>query len=354
MDSLWKSFDTPVKSGHSVSNYASTSRLTSSLQKLLIVLANHQLANLSTSNRLLSTTGDYLGRGATYTVERREATGKRIVAIKHIRQDKDKRFPDSSESDIFRHRLQSVLLEVRVLLHPFLQKQRNIIRLLAHGWDEEIIPFLVMEFADLGTASRYLQSEKRSWDDMAELVVDVATGLAVLHDCDIVHGDVKLENILMFSEEDGGFVAKLADFGFCGVENLSEYEYLGTRLLNAPEVRHPEHFHAVHTGLAFMKCDVYSFGLLTWETFNNGNRFYTSNNIGFASEDLERAEKFLFTLEEAGTSPALYAKDFVRNLDISLSTKEVLVEVLTLALNREPPSRPQMVEVRSMLEDMIK
>lgn len=354
MDSLWKSFNTPVKSGRSGSNRASTNRLTSSLQQLLIILANSQLANLSTANGLHPTTGAYLGRGATYTVERREATGKKVVAIKHIRQDEDKRFPGSSESVISRHRLQSVLLEVRVLLHPFLRRQRNIIRLLAHGWDEEILPFLVIEFADLGTANTYLQNGERSWNNMARLVVDVASGLVVLHDCGIVHGDVKLENILMFSEAGGGFVAKLSDFGFCGVEVLGEYQYLGTRLLNAPEIRHPEYLHAVHAGLAFMKCDIYSFGLLAWETFNNGHRFYTSKNIGIASDEYEQAEVFLSTLEGAGSNLASYAEDFVRSLDNSLSTKEVLVEVITLALKRDPSSRPQMVEVRSMVENMIK
>ena len=354
MDSLWKSFNTPVESGHSGSNRAATNRLTSSLQQLLIILAHSQLANLSTSNWLHSTTGAYLGRGATYAVERREATGKKVVAIKHIRQDEDKRFPASSKSGISRHRLQSVLLEVQVLLHPFLRRQRNIIRLLAHGWDEEILPFLVIEFADLGTASRYLQNGERSWNDIARLVADVASGLVVLHDCGIVHGDVKLENILMFSEEGSGFVAKLSDFGFCGVEILGEYQYLGTRLLNAPEIRHPEYLHAVHSGLAFMKCDVYSFGLLAWEAFNNGHRFYTCNSIGIPSDEHEQAEKFLSTLEGAGSNLVSYAEDFVRNLDSSLSTKEVLMEIITLALKQDPSSRPQMVEVRSMVEDMTK
>ena len=354
MDSLWKSFNTPVKSGCSGSNRALTNRPTSTLQQLLIVLANSQLHNLSTSGQMNRETGAYLGCGATYIVERREAAGDKVVAVKHIRQDEDKRFPNSSESDISRHRLQSVLLEVQVLLHPFLRRQHNIIRLLAHGWDEEIRPFLVVEFADLGTASRYLQNGERSWNDMTRLVVDVASGLAVLHACDIIHGDVKLENILLFSEAGGGFVAKLSDFGFCSVEILGEYHYLGTRLLNAPEIRQPEYLHAVHSGLAFMKCDVYSFGLLAWETFNNGHRFYTSNNIGIGSDEYEQAERFLSTLEGAGSSLASYAKDFIQCLHSSLSTKEALIEAITLALKRDPSSRPQMVEVRSMVENMTK
>ena len=354
MESLWKSFHTPVKSGHSGSNTAHLNRPTSSLQQLLIILANNGLSNLSINHRIHSTTGAYLGRGATYTVERREATGKRIVAVKHIRRDDDQRLPKSSESGISRLRLESVLLELRVLLHPFLRRQRNIIRLVAHGWDDEIFPFLVMEFADLGTASRYLQDEDRSWNDMARLVADVTSGLAALHDCAIVHGDVKLENILIFSEVGGGFVAKISDFGFCVVEILGECQYLGTQLLNAPEIRHPEYLHAVRTGLAFMKCDVYSFGLLAWESFNNGHRFYTSKSIGIGSDEHERAEEFLSTLEGAGSTLTSYAEDFVQNLDCVSPMKEVLLKVMTMTLRWSPSSRPQMVEIHSMVPEMFK
>ncbi|KAL9610415.1 MAG: hypothetical protein Q9167_004870 [Letrouitia subvulpina] len=354
MDSLWKSFATPVKAGRLGSDRASTNRLTSTLQQLLIILASSQLPNLSTDDRIHPTTGAYLGRGATYTVERRDATGKKTVAVKHIRQDDDRGSPNTSDSDTLRHRLQSVLLEVQVLVHPFLRRQRNIIRLLAHGWDEEILPFLVVELADLGTASKFLQDGKRSWNEMGQLVFDVASGLAVLHNCHIVHGDIKIENILIFSEANGGFVAKLSDFGFCGVEILSEYQYLGTRLLNAPEVRHPESLHTVYTSLAFMQCDVYSFGILAWETFNNGHRFYTSNTIGIASEEHEQAERFLCLTEEAGSSLSSYAEGFFRYLDTSPCMKAAMTEVTTMALMWDPSSRPQMVEIRDTIERMIK
>ena len=354
MDSLWKSFTTPLRSGRSGSIVASTNRLASSLQNLLIILASSQLNNLSIDNRLHATTGAYIGRGATYNVERREATGKRVVAVKHIRQDEDQRSPNTPGSGISRHRLMSVLREVQVLLHPPLRRQRNIAKILAHGWDEEILPFIVMEFADLGTASRFLQNEERAWNDMARLVVDVASGLSMLHGCDIVHGDVKLENVLMFSEAGGEFVAKLSDFGFCCAEPLGEYQYVGTRLLNASEIRHPETLVTVDAGRAFMRCDVYSFGILTWETFNNGHRFYASNSIAIASEDHEQAENFLSTLERAGSGLASYAGEFVESLNGSLSAKQALTKVITTALRRDPPSRPQMVEVRSMVEYMIK
>ncbi|KAL8920333.1 MAG: hypothetical protein Q9208_006304 [Pyrenodesmia sp. 3 TL-2023] len=251
-----------------------------------------------------------------------------------------------------RHRLQSVLLEVQVLLHPFFRQQRNIVKLLAHGWDEEILPFLVMEYADLGTASTYFRNGERSWNDMSRLVGDVASGLTVLHDCRIVHGDVKLENVLMFSEEGSGFVAKLSDFGFCGVEIMGEYQYQGTRLLNAPEVRHSEFLHAVHTSLAFMKCDVYSFGLLAWETFNNGRRFFSSHNIGILEDDHDQAEIFLSTLEGTDSSLASYAEGFVRNLESCPDTKEALMEIITSALDRNPSSRPQMGQVFSTAQRM--
>ena len=159
---------------------------------------------------------------------------------------------------------------------------------------------------------------------------------------------------MLYSAAGGGIVAKLSDFGFCGTEVLGEYQYLGTRLLNAPEVRQPGHLYSVNSGLAFMKCDIYSFGLLAWEVFNNGHRFYTSDKIGIGSNEHERAEKLLSTLEGAGSGLASYAQDFLQCLDCSPPTKQILVDVITLALSLDTLSRPQMVKIGGMLNGLIK
>jgi Tol biopolymer transport system component/serine/threonine protein kinase len=69
--------------------------------------------------------------------------------------------------------------------------------------------YLVTEFVDSGTLREWAKKERRSWRDVAELLVGVADGLTAAHDAGIVHRDIKPENILVATN---GY-AKLADFG---------------------------------------------------------------------------------------------------------------------------------------------
>jgi Tol biopolymer transport system component len=69
--------------------------------------------------------------------------------------------------------------------------------------------YLVTEFVDQGTLREWATSERRSWQQVVELLVGVADGLSAAHDAGILHRDIKPENILVAKN---GY-AKLADFG---------------------------------------------------------------------------------------------------------------------------------------------
>lgn len=77
---------------------------------------------------------------------------------------------------------------------------------------------------------------------------------------DIIHGDIKPQNVLVFRAEDGSFTGKVADFGFS-----TRYAREDTRLVlpwswpwHAPEF---DEYHEFTTAQA-LKTDVFSFGLL--------------------------------------------------------------------------------------------
>ncbi|EXM13913.1 hypothetical protein FOTG_17649 [Fusarium oxysporum f. sp. vasinfectum 25433] len=64
---------------------------------------------------------------------------------------------------------------------------------------------------------------------------DIAEGLKSLHDCGIVHGDVKLENVLVFPGLDRKHIAKLSDFGHSLVDlgrGGGPQRYNGTPIMN--------------------------------------------------------------------------------------------------------------------------
>jgi serine/threonine protein kinase len=103
--------------------------------------------------------------------------------------------------------------------------------------------------------------------DKINICHDVTVALAALHKAEIIHGDVKAANVLVFHLFDGKRpVAKLSDFG--SIILLDEARkpgqhtrYYGTSLTNAPETLAQSGENAIpHDMLA--RCDVYSLGLL--------------------------------------------------------------------------------------------
>ncbi|KIO23695.1 hypothetical protein M407DRAFT_48857, partial [Tulasnella calospora MUT 4182] len=97
-------------------------------------------------------------------------------------------------------------------------------------------------------------------------IVDITDGLNYLHSMDVVHGDLRRDQVLV--DEDGH--AKIVDFGLAkvideGVDNKittsirfkGKYEYMAPELL----LQVPPRLKAT---------DVYAFGLLILEVFNAG------------------------------------------------------------------------------------
>ena len=88
--------------------------------------------------------------------------------------------------------------------------------------------YLVTEFVDGGTLRDWIRAGPRPWQDVVELVIGVADGLATAHDAGILHRDIKPENILVTKT---GY-AKLAYFGLaklCESPSLSSNAVTVTR-----------------------------------------------------------------------------------------------------------------------------
>lgn len=352
MDSLlWKSFvqSETISVSRQLQNGGSTSA-TSSLQTLLIILACTHLHDLAIKARIYPDLGTPLGAGATFSVERKQAQGKMFVAVKHIIQDEHPSAGSLSHPPVTKYRLDSVLLEVQALLHYPVQKHPNIIELLAYGWDDGGLPYLVVEYADLGSLDSYLHLYATSWEQKLKLALDAASGLELLHACDIIHGDVKLENVLVFSSEDGSVLGKISDFGFCCSEALVNNTYHGTRVLNAPEILDYYRNSSSIPNLDYMACDTFSYGLLLWEVFNGGNRFYTISSIGVSVSDTDQVIQFRQQLVGNGQELHQFAKQFFEELPLPHSVRDQLESAVLVTLLRDPQQRSTMEEVRLHLD----
>ena len=92
---------------------------------------------------------------------------------------------------------------------------------------------------------------------LARMVVEVASGVAYLHSNGVMHRDVKTANVLL----DDSRHAKVTDFGISTRFGRQDYTAeTGTYRQMAPEV-------ILHKPYNY-KCDVYSYGVLLWETLH--------------------------------------------------------------------------------------
>lgn len=158
---------------------------------------------------------EVLGEGETYVVERCVARNENIFAVKHLKVSSDA---------MFHKRLRSVILELQIMRHPPFKAHPNIMPGLGYGWNTKgniIMPYVVVEYASLGTLRDYITGSKPSLYDIETLLGDVASGLAALHTGGIVHGDMKLDNVLVFPSMDrpAKALAKIADFGHALILN---------------------------------------------------------------------------------------------------------------------------------------
>jgi len=143
-----------------------------------------------------------------------------------------------------------------ILRHP------AIIQMLDGGVTTEGNSFLVMEYAGEGSMQRWIQDGPPPWDELAPVLDAVLAGLAHAHAANLVHRDIKAENILLAADASGVLQPKIADFGLAKV--MERRGYRSTRmgagtLLYMPPEQFEDDTSAIHPG-----ADLYAFGVLAY------------------------------------------------------------------------------------------
>jgi serine/threonine protein kinase len=197
-----------------------------------------------------------------------------------------KRFHESGDSDLDFLPLMS---EVLILSQPPIQNHPNIINLKGICWEikprtERAVPVLVFEKAawDLKQYMNVREGMGMSIKDRLKVCAEIASAIMALHtyglsfqiissfkmsnmDADVIHGDIKPQNVLVFKDTTGKTIVKVADFGYStlNVGEAGKVLLPKSRPWNAPE----HHFGDFKVSEA-KKTDVYSFGILClWVLF---------------------------------------------------------------------------------------
>lgn len=143
----------------------------------------------------------------------------------------------------------------------------HIVQLLDYGTDGDT-PFIVMELLsgmDLLASQKY--SDPWPLSEVAELVNQVARGLATAHRAGFIHRDVKPANIFLARDEPyGEVVAKLVDFGIVKWDNLDALTAANV-ILGSPSFMSPEQIkgRGIDARVDVWALAVVAFGLVTGE-----------------------------------------------------------------------------------------
>jgi serine/threonine protein kinase len=184
------------------------------------------------------------GMGAIYRARQR-LTGE-IVAIKIMP-------PHMAANPVLLKRFEQEFRAASRLDHP------NIVRALDYG-DSGSSPYLVMEYVEGESLGQKLERDGRMAEaDAIRIIAQVAQGLHRAHKQNLVHRDVKPDNVLI--RKDG--VAKLADLGLVK-ETETDLNLTKTgRGLGTPHFMAPEQFRNAKG--ADIRCDIYSLGATLYQ-----------------------------------------------------------------------------------------
>jgi serine/threonine protein kinase len=167
------------------------------------------------------------------------------------------------------------------------------------------------------------------------LCSDIAAGIDAIHEENVVHGDLKPQNILIF-QEPLGLVAKLADFGLSidSVERLKSAEgeiAAGTRLGGTPGWRAPEVERGEFlTPTGLKRADKYTFGLTVWAALFGSGKTPPRPGPNGENAPCESAEWQQGEILELGLDPTI------------LNFSRLALPAL---LNPDPPKRPNRLRV---------
>merc|ERR1711892_1264971 len=237
---------------------------------------------------------DVLGTGAFSQVRLAESKDDgQMYAVKIIDKKTLKGKEDSLENEI---------RVLKRLKHP------NIVALL-EVFEDKTKVFLVMELVTGGELfDRIVEKGFYSEKDAADLIKQVLSAVAYMHDEGVVHRDLKPENLLYYSSKDGGPESDskimISDFGLSKMEESGVMATAcGTPGYVAPEVLAQKPY-----GKAV---DVWSIGVISYILLCGYPPFYDENDANLFAQILKREFEFDSPYWDDISEEA---KDFIRSL----------------------------------------
>lgn len=114
-----------------------------------------------------------------------------------------------------------------------------------------------MEYCDRGTLIQFQAkkaTKKISRKEALKILEQIISGVSAIHRKNIIHRDIKCENIFLSSNEVRGYICKIGDFGFAKNNSEIAKTACGTVGFMAPEV--------MNNGPYSFEADIWSIGVV--------------------------------------------------------------------------------------------
>ncbi|XP_021776442.1 LEAF RUST 10 DISEASE-RESISTANCE LOCUS RECEPTOR-LIKE PROTEIN KINASE-like 1.1 [Chenopodium quinoa] len=290
--------------------------------------------SLFSYNELVEATANFdqskeLGRGGFGIVYCGKLKDGREVAVKRLYEKSYKR-------------LEQFMNEIQVLT---LLRHQNLVSLYGCTSQHCRELLLVYEYVKNGTVADHLYGRNTKsgylpWPVRLRIGIETATALSYLHASDIIHRDVKTNNILL----DCNFSVKVADFGLCRLFP-TDVTHVSTAPQGTPGYLDP----AYHQCYKLTdKSDVYSFGVVLIELISSLPAIdmdRPEHEINLFNYAMNRIQHCAF--DELVDPQLGFALDFkVRRMTVSVA------ELAFQCLQHDKELRPSMDEVLEVLKSI--
>lgn len=228
----------------------------------------------------------------------------RLVAVKILKQE-------FSENENFVSKFRVEAQSTAGLMHP------NIVNVYDVG-DEDGVNYIVMELVDGITLKKYIEKKARlSVKEAVSIAIQVAMGLEAAHNNNIIHRDIKPQNIMI--SKDGK--VKVTDFGIAkaATSNTITSNVMGSVHYTSPE--------QARGGYSDAKSDIYSLGITLFEMLTGRVPFNGDTTVAIAIKHIQ----------EDLPSPADY------NDDIPISVEKIVLKCCQKSPDRRYQSAAELI-----------
>lgn len=205
---------------------------------------------------------------------------------------------------------------------------------------------LVYEYIPNGTVADHLFGKHRAtsgplpWRARLDIAIETADALAYLHASDVIHRDVKTNNILL----DKSFHVKVADFGLSRLFP-TDVTHVSTAPQGTPGYVDPDYYQCYRLT---DKSDVYSFGVVLCELISSKPAVDTNrhrHDINLASMAVNRIQNC--ALHELVDPELGFGTDYIVKKTVTM-----VAELAFRCLQEDRDARPTMEEVLGLLREI--